>query len=218
MVPLYSWYAELGTRFPFCIAQNAKWTDSENNKQGFALDVIFQNETVCKEKRSPFFTWSVKCLFFRELWKNRFIFRETWSRPPLYNNPRQIASSYFHSASQSCPILSANCSIIYVCFVYFAAIAQVWINLHRQNVFYTVLLWKGSKVPQELGGRRRSKHEKDNQGVGGFRFTNILKLFSICFFFSITLLYHFFSRLFLPTTFTHTHTHDPYPLPTTHDI
>ena len=27
--------------------QNAKWTDSENNKHGFALDVIFQNETVC---------------------------------------------------------------------------------------------------------------------------------------------------------------------------
>ena len=36
-------------------------------------------------------------------------------------------------------------------------------------------------------------------------------------FFSITLLYHFFSILFLPTTFTHTHTHDPRPLPTTHD-
>ena len=36
-----------------------KWTDSENNKQGFALDVIFQNETVVtlfKEKRSPFFS------------------------------------------------------------------------------------------------------------------------------------------------------------------
>ena len=45
-------------RFFFCIAQNAKWTDSENNKQGFALDVIFQNETVfnfCLKKGSPFF-------------------------------------------------------------------------------------------------------------------------------------------------------------------
>ena len=29
---------------------------------------------------------------------------------------------------------------IYVCYVYFAAIAQVWINLHRQHVFYTVRL------------------------------------------------------------------------------
>ena len=46
----------------------------------------------------------------------------------------------FHSASQSCPTLSSNCKNNYVCFVYFAAIAQVWINLHRQNVFYTVML------------------------------------------------------------------------------
>ena len=30
----------------FSIAQNVKWTDSENSKQGFALDVIFQNETL----------------------------------------------------------------------------------------------------------------------------------------------------------------------------
>ena len=30
--------------------------------------------------------------------------------------------------------------IIYVCFVYFAGIAQVWIDRHRQNVFYTVML------------------------------------------------------------------------------
>ena len=43
----------------FCIAQNAKWTDSENNKQGFALDVIFQNETVfnfCLKKNFSFFS------------------------------------------------------------------------------------------------------------------------------------------------------------------
>ena len=95
---------------------------------------------------------------------------------------------------------------IYVCFVYFEAIAQVWINLHRQNVFYTVMLWKGSQVPQELGGRRRSHDEKGNQGVGGFRFTNILELFSIYFFLSMTLLYHFFPYFFCTR-----------PLPTTHD-
>ena len=83
-------------------------------------------------------------------------------------------------------------------FVYFAAIAQVWINLHRQNVFYTVMLRKGSQVPQKLRGRGRSKDEKGNQGVGGFRFTNILQHFSIYFFFSITLLYHFFLYFFYP--------------------
>ena len=36
-------------------------------------------------------------------------------------------------------------------------------------------------------GRRRSRDEKGNQGVGDFRFTNILQLFSIYLFFSITL-------------------------------
>ena len=122
-------------------------------------------------------------------------------------------SSYFHSTSQSCPILQIA-GIIYICFVYFAAIAQVWINLHRQNVFYTVMLWKGSQVPQELGGRRRSHDEKGNQGVAGFRLTNILQLFSIYFFFSITLLYHFFSILL----FTHDIYPHPRPAPTTHDL
>ena len=64
--------------------------------------------------------------------------------------------------------------------------------------------------PSPTGRGRRSR---DDQGVGDIRFTNILQLFSIHFFFLITLLYHFFSTLFLPTTFTHTH--DPRPLPTT---
>ena len=73
-------------------------------------------------------------------------------------------------------------------------------------------------VAKEISGRgqRRSRDEKGNQGVGDFRFINILQFFSIYFFFPITLLYHFFSILFLPTTFTHTHTRDPRPLPTTH--
>ena len=60
------------------------------------------------------------------------------------------------------------------------------------------MLRKGSQVPQELRARRRSKDEKGNQGIGGFGFTNILQLFSIYFFFSITLLYHFFLYFFYP--------------------
>ena len=91
---------------------------------------------------------------------------------------------------------------IYVCFVYFAAIAQVWINFNRQNVFYPVMLWKGSQVPRE---------EDEEEAVTK---KAIKELFVVCFF-SITLLYHFFSTFCLPTTFTHTH--DPRPLPTTHD-
>ena len=53
-------------------------------------------------------------------------------------------------------------------------------------------------------GRRKSRDEKGNHGVGDFRFTNISQLFSI-YFFSITLLYHIFFYTFL--------THDIYPHP-----
>ena len=74
---------------------------------------------------------------------------------------------------------------------------------------------KGEPSPTGRG-RRRSRDEKGNQGVGDFRLTNILHFFRLfSFFFSITLLYHFFSILFLPTTFTHTH--DPRPTTSTHD-
>ena len=45
----------------FSIPQNAKWMDSENNKQGFALDVIFHNVTVCN-----FCLKKNVLLFFRE--------------------------------------------------------------------------------------------------------------------------------------------------------
>ena len=126
-------------------------------------------------------------------------------------------SSYFHLSSQSCPILSANCrnftSVSYI----FVAIAQVWINLHRQHImsFIQRVCERGSKssVAKEISGRRRgrSRDEKGNQGVGDFRFINILQLFSIYFFFSITF-QSFFSILFF--------THDIYPhppTPTTHD-
>ena len=64
-------------------------------------------------------------------------------------------------------------------------------------------------------GRRRSRNEKGNQGVGYFRFINVVQIFSIyCCFFIVVI---FCSIPFLPTTFTQTHTHDPRPLPTTHD-
>ena len=66
---------------------------------------------------------------------------------------------------------------------------------------------KGEPSPTGRG-RRRSRDEKGNQGVRDFRFTNILQLFSIYFFFSITLLYHFFSIPFYPR-------HLPTPTPTT---
>ena len=65
-------------------------------------------------------------------------------------------------------------------------------------------------------GRRRSHDEKGNQGVGDFRFINILQLFSANYLliFSITFTLSFFFQPFFTPTFTHTH--DPGPLSTTH--
>ena len=81
-----------------------------------------------------------------------------------------------------------------------------------------VVKWESSPTGR---GRRRSRDAKGNQEVGDFRFTNILELFSIYFFFSITLLITFFRYFFyprhLPTPTPTSHTHDPRPLPTTHD-
>ena len=131
-------------------------------------------------------------------------------------------SSYFHSASQSCPLLSANqCTFRHIRhLLYLAAIAQVWINRHRQQVSLYSDVVKG-EVPRGQGKIRKTTTKKPWKGKSRsrrFSFHNYYNFF-IIFFFSITLLYHFFSLLFLPTTFTHTHTHtyDPRPLPTTHD-
>ena len=63
-----------------------------------------------------------------------------------------------------------------------------------------------------------------NQGVGDFRFINILKLFSIYFFFFFSILFtlsFFFYTFFNHDIYPHPHprpnTHYPRPLPTTHD-
>ena len=89
-------YTELRAWFPFWSAQNAKRTDSENLKQGFALDVTFQNVTVCYVRKFFSEAWN-PIIIFRELWKGRFIFRETWSIPHLY-----YPLSYWWSAVPFC--------------------------------------------------------------------------------------------------------------------
>ena len=128
-------------------------------------------------------------------------------------------SSYFHSASQSCPILSANCRYNIRLFRSFRGDSLGMDKSSSAKCLLYSDVVKGEPSPTGRGRRSR-----DDQGVGDIRFTNMLQLFSIYFFFSITLLYHFFSILFLPTTVTHTHTHtyththDPRPLSTTHDI
>ena len=96
-----------------------------------------------------------------------------------------------------------------------------FINLHRQHVMSFIQWWceRGSKshVAKEISGRgrRRSGDEKGNQGVGDFRFINILQISSIYYYYFLS----FFSILVLPTTFTHTGprptTSNHYPRPTT---
>ena len=122
-------------------------------------------------------------------------------------------SSYFHSASQSCPILSANCRYNLRLFRLFRGDSSGMDKSSSAKCPLYSDVVKGE--PSPTGRGRRSRDEKGNQGVGDILFTNILQLFSIYFFFSITLLYHLYSILFSPTTFTHTHTHDPHPRPTT---
>ena len=48
----------------------------------FCKIIIRETRNKCLIRREPWFSW---WLLFRELWKDRFIFRETWSRPPLYH-------------------------------------------------------------------------------------------------------------------------------------
>ena len=122
-------------------------------------------------------------------------------------------SSYFHSASQSCPILSANCRYNLRLFRLFRGDSSGMDKSSSAKCLLYSDVVKGE--PSPTGRGRRSRDEKGNQGVGDIRFTNILQLFSIYFFFSITLLYHFFLYFFyprhLPTPTHTTHTLDPRP-------
>ena len=120
-------------------------------------------------------------------------------------------SSYFHSASQSCPILSANCRYNLRLFRLFRGDSSGMDKSSSAKCLLYSDVVKGEPSPTGRGRRSR-----DDQGVGDIRFTNILQLFSIYFFF-FQLLYFitFFLYFFLPTTFTHTHTHDLRPTTST---
>ena len=128
-------------------------------------------------------------------------------------------SSYFYSASQSCPILSANCRYNLRLFRLFRGDSSGMDKSSSAKCLLYSDVMKGE--PSPTGRGRRSRDEKGNQGVEDIRFTNILQLFSIDFFFSITLLYHFFLYFFYPRPTTHDPrptTHDPRPTTSTQDL
>ena len=118
----------------------------------------------------------------------------------------------FSESELSIPYFLQIVRMTYVCFVYFAAIAQVCINLHRQHVMSFIQWWceRGSKaqVAKEISGRgrRRSSDEKGNQGVGDFPFINILQFFSLYY-------YYYFFIIFFYTFFTHDIYPHPHPRP-----
>ena len=127
----------------------------------------------------------------------------------------------FSDSELSIPYFLQIVRITYVCFVYFAAIAQVCINFHRQHVWSFIQWWCGrgakSHVSKENIGKRTKKKPTRKGQWKSLRFS-FHKYFTI-FFIYLLLFFIIFSILFLPTTFTHIHTNDPYPrpLPTTHD-
>ena len=126
-------------------------------------------------------------------------------------------SSYFYSASQSCPILSANCRHNLRLFRLFRGDSSGMDKSSSAKCLLYSDVVKGE--PSPTGRGRRSRDEKGNQEVGDIRFTNILKTFFYLFHFFNYFTLSLFSILFLPTTFTHTHTHthDPRPTTSTHD-
>ena len=125
-------------------------------------------------------------------------------------------SSYFLQRVRAVPYFLQIAGIIYVCFVYFAAIAQVWINLHRQNVFYTVMLWKGSQVPQEEDEeeavtKKAIKQSETFISQIFYNFFLFISLFLLLYFITFFLYFFYLRHLPRPTPTTH----DFYPRPTT---
>ena len=118
-------------------------------------------------------------------------------------------SSYFHSASQSCPILSANCRYNLRLFRLFRGDSSGMDKSSSAKCLLYSDVVKGE--PSPTGRGRRSRDEKGNQGVGDIRFTNILQLFSIYFFF-----FNYFTLSLFFYAFFYSR-HLPTPTPTTHD-
>ena len=122
-------------------------------------------------------------------------------------------SSHFHSASQSCTILSANCRYNLRLFRLFRGDSS---GIDKSSSA-TCLLYsdvvKGEPRPTQLR-KYQEEDQKGNQGVGDFRFINILQLV-LFISFSQFFLYVFYPR-HLPTPTTHDIYPHPRPTTSTH--
>ena len=137
---------------------------------------------------SPFLRWSHSI----DRVKNSPLFIGIVDRIKI-NSEQLLPSS---ESELSIPYFLQIASIIYVCFVYFAAIAQVWINLHRQNV----LQWCCEMGAKSHRKRTKKKPWRKRQSRS-WRFS-FYKYFRT--FFYLFLFFNFFTlSLFFDTFLTH---------------
>ena len=121
-------------------------------------------------------------------------------------------SSYFHSASQSCPILSANCRYNLRLFRLFRGDSS---GMDKSSAAKCILysdVVKGEPSPKGRG--RRSRDEKAIKKLEIFVSQIFHNFFLFISFFQLLYFITFFPYFFLPTTFTHTNFHDPQHLAT----
>ena len=136
--------------------------------------------------------------------------------------------SYIHSASQSGPIISANCTfqnfkIFYVGFVYFCGDRSGMDKFSSATCPSCSDVVKGDRCPTWLRNIRKRTKKKPWKGQSRswrFSFHKYFTTF-FCLFFLITLLYQFFLYFFhpqhLPTLTTTSTTHTLY-VPTTLEL
>ena len=130
-------------------------------------------------------------------------------------------SSYFHSASQSCPILSANCRYNLRLFRLFRGDSSGMDKSSSAKCLLYSDVVKGE--PSPTGRGRRSRDDQSRSWRYSFHkyFTTFFYLFLFFNYFTLSL---FFYTFFTHDIYPHprprptTSTHDLYPQPTTHDI
>ena len=118
-------------------------------------------------------------------------------------------SSYFHSASQSCPILSAKCGHNLRLFRLFRGDSSGMDKSSSAKCLLYSDVAKGEPSPK--GTARTKKKQRRKRQSRSWRFSlhkHFTAFFYLFLFFNYFTL-SFFSVLFLPTTLTHTH--DPRP-------
>ena len=128
-------------------------------------------------------------------------------------------SSYFHSASQSCPILSANCRYNIRLFRSFRGDSLGMDKSSSAKCLLYSDVVKGEPTPTGRGRRSRDDQSRNWRYSFHKHFTTFFYLFLFFSYFTLTLFFYtFFHPRHLPTPTPTPTTHALYPRPTTYDI